>query len=152
GGMPRVYEISRNFRNEGVDKSHNPEFTSLEVYQAFGNYETMMELAESLIRELARLAVVEREDEPGARTRGLAAEENEIPGEANTNADASNARDISDADLKIPFGDWIIDYGSPFVRVTYGELFQRAMGFAMTDEGKVRDAARRHYEAHHAKH
>ena len=53
GGLPRVYEINRNFRNEGVDRSHNPEFTSMEVYQAFGNYMTMMELTESLIRHLA---------------------------------------------------------------------------------------------------
>ncbi|MBO6512347.1 MAG: lysine--tRNA ligase [Phycisphaerales bacterium] len=56
GGMPRVYEVSRNFRNEGLDKSHNPEFTSLELYQAFGNYETMREIAEGLIREMALLA------------------------------------------------------------------------------------------------
>ena len=60
GGMPRVFEVSRNFRNEGLDKSHNPEFTSLEVYQAFGNYETMMELTEGLIRELAQLAASEQ--------------------------------------------------------------------------------------------
>jgi lysyl-tRNA synthetase class 2 len=59
GGMPRVFEVSRNFRNEGLDKSHNPEFTSLEVYQAFGNYETMLELTEGLIRELAQLAATE---------------------------------------------------------------------------------------------
>ncbi|MEM8934679.1 MAG: amino acid--tRNA ligase-related protein, partial [Acidobacteriota bacterium] len=38
GGMPRVFEMSRNFRNEGVDKQHTPEFTSLEVYEAFGSY------------------------------------------------------------------------------------------------------------------
>jgi len=53
GGLPRVYEINRNFRNEGVDRSHNPEFTSMEVYQAFGDYLTMMEMTESLIRHLA---------------------------------------------------------------------------------------------------
>lgn len=53
GGMHRVFEIGRNFRNEGVDRQHNPEFTSMEVYEAFGNYETMMELTENLIRHLA---------------------------------------------------------------------------------------------------
>ena len=53
GGLPRVYEINRNFRNEGVDRSHNPEFTAMEVYEAFGDYMTMMELTESLIRHLA---------------------------------------------------------------------------------------------------
>ncbi|MFG0314429.1 MAG: amino acid--tRNA ligase-related protein, partial [Phycisphaerales bacterium] len=60
GGMPRVFEVSRNFRNEGLDKSHNPEFTSLEVYQAYGNYETMLELTEGLIRELAQIAASEQ--------------------------------------------------------------------------------------------
>ena len=60
GGMPRVFEVSRNFRNEGLDKSHNPEFTSLEVYQAFGNYETMLMLTEGLIRELAQIAASEQ--------------------------------------------------------------------------------------------
>jgi len=60
GGMPRVFEVSRNFRNEGLDKSHNPEFTSLEVYQAYGNYETMRELTEGLIRELAQIAAKEQ--------------------------------------------------------------------------------------------
>ncbi len=53
GGMHKVYEIGRNFRNEGVDRSHNPEFTSMEVYEAFGNYETMLDLTENLIRHLA---------------------------------------------------------------------------------------------------
>jgi lysyl-tRNA synthetase class 2 len=56
GGMPRVFEVSRNFRNEGLDKSHNPEFTSLELYQAFGNYETMRDIAEGLVREMAQTA------------------------------------------------------------------------------------------------
>jgi lysyl-tRNA synthetase class 2 len=54
GGMPRVFEINRNFRNEGVDRSHNPEFTMMEVYEAFGDYGTMLELTESLIHELAQ--------------------------------------------------------------------------------------------------
>ena len=53
GGMQRVFELARNFRNEGVDRQHNPEFTLLEVYEAFGNYQTMMELTESRYRELA---------------------------------------------------------------------------------------------------
>ena len=70
GGMPRVYEVSRNFRNEGLDKSHNPEFTSLELYQAFGNYETMMEIAEGLIRELAVLAGGETGNEPASMPFG----------------------------------------------------------------------------------
>ena len=53
GGMPRVFEINRNFRNEGIDRSHNPEFTMLELYQAFGDYNAMMELTETVIHTLA---------------------------------------------------------------------------------------------------
>jgi lysyl-tRNA synthetase class 2 len=53
GGLERVYEIGRNFRNEGVDRTHNPEFTMLEVYQAYGDYHTMMDLTEALVRDSA---------------------------------------------------------------------------------------------------
>lgn len=106
GGMPRVFEVSRNFRNEGLDKSHNPEFTSLEVYQAYGNYETMLQLTEGLIRELAHLAAGEQ---------GISA-------------------------TAMPFGELLIDYDKPFERVTYAELFEKAMGFTMADMDKVRAA------------
>jgi lysyl-tRNA synthetase, class II len=54
GGVERVYELGRNFRNEGIDRDHNPEFTMLEAYQAYGDYTTMMELSETLVRESAR--------------------------------------------------------------------------------------------------
>ena len=53
GGLERIYEIGRNFRNEGIDRSHNPEFTMLELYQAYGDYVTMMEVTETLVREAA---------------------------------------------------------------------------------------------------
>ena len=49
GGMERVYELGRVYRNEGISPRHNPEFTMLEAYQAYGNYETMMDLTERLI-------------------------------------------------------------------------------------------------------
>ena len=53
GGLERVYEIGRVFRNEGVDTRHNPEFTLMEIYQAYTDYEGMMELTESMFRYLA---------------------------------------------------------------------------------------------------
>ena len=53
GGMERVYEIGRVFRNEGVDTRHNPEFTLMELYQAYTDYEGMMELTESMFKYLA---------------------------------------------------------------------------------------------------
>ena len=52
GGMERVYEINRNFRNEGISTKHNPEFTMMEVYQAYADYEDMMALTEELIASL----------------------------------------------------------------------------------------------------
>jgi lysyl-tRNA synthetase class 2 len=51
GGMERVYELGRVYRNEGISPKHNPEFTMLEVYQAFGNYESMMDLTEAMITD-----------------------------------------------------------------------------------------------------
>lgn len=53
GGFDRVYEIGKDFRNEGIDRMHNPEFTQVEAYQAYADYEGMMELVEALLRELA---------------------------------------------------------------------------------------------------
>ena len=53
GGLERVYEIGRIFRNEGMDKTHNPEFTTVELYQAFGDLDSMMELCEGVIRHAA---------------------------------------------------------------------------------------------------
>ncbi len=55
GGFERVYEINRNFRNEGISTRHNPEFTMLEAYQSYGNFEDMMDLMEGVISESAIL-------------------------------------------------------------------------------------------------
>ncbi len=107
GGMRRVYEINRNFRNEGLDKQHNPEFTMLELYEAFGDMESVMRITEDLVRALARVAA-EHLGAPGAR---------------------------------LPFGDLEIDYEKPFDRVRYGDLFERALGFPMSDIDKVRAKA-----------
>ena len=54
GGMERVYEIGRLFRNEGMDASHNPEFTTIEAYQAYGDLQSMRKLAEGMIRKAAK--------------------------------------------------------------------------------------------------
>jgi lysyl-tRNA synthetase, class II len=53
GGLERVYEINRNFRNEGLSTKHNPEFTMLEFYQAYATYEDLMELTEEMVGEAA---------------------------------------------------------------------------------------------------
>ena len=75
GGMDRVFEIGRNFRNEGLSRRHNPEFTMLEAYQAFGDYESMMELVESLVCHVAQTVlgtlVIEHKDPAGAVTKTI---------------------------------------------------------------------------------
>src|SRR2546429_3770775 len=60
GGIDRVYEIGRNFRNEGLSRKHNPEFTMLEAYEAFGDYESMMELVESMICRVATTVFLDK--------------------------------------------------------------------------------------------
>jgi len=54
GGMERIYEINRNFRNEGVSTRHNPEFTMLELYEAYATYTEIMDLTEGVIRDIAK--------------------------------------------------------------------------------------------------
>src|SRR5690606_36005619 len=57
GGFERVYEIGKDFRNEGVDRTHNPEFTMLEFYQAFADYREMMDVVEALLAFVAQETV-----------------------------------------------------------------------------------------------
>lgn len=68
GGMDRVFELGRNFRNEGLSRRHNPEFTMLEAYEAYGDCATMMELVESLVGQVATRVlgtrVIERDPRP----------------------------------------------------------------------------------------
>jgi len=54
GGFERVFEIGRVFRNEGIDSTHNPEFTSLEFYMAYADYQDLITLTEDLLKGLAR--------------------------------------------------------------------------------------------------
>jgi len=119
GGLERVYEINRNFRNEGVDRQHNPEFTMLEVYHAFGDSGTMMELTETLLRRLAHFVAV-------------------------STADPSvEQEDVDPESVRLPFGDVEVDWGSPFRRIAYADLFEQALGFSMSDVGRAREAAKK---------
>ena len=71
GGFERVYEINRNFRNEGLSRNHNPEFTMLELYQAYGDCRTMMATVESMIVHLADTVVGSRTLTVGDQTIDL---------------------------------------------------------------------------------
>ena len=68
GGFERVYEINRNFRNEGIDRSHNPEFTMLEFYEAYSDFESHIDLTESLISGLAERSGTDLEVPYGENT------------------------------------------------------------------------------------
>ncbi len=68
GGMEQVFELGRQFRNEGVDSTHNPEFTSLEVYETYGDYNTMRVLTQEIIQEAA-IAVYGSPGRAAARRR-----------------------------------------------------------------------------------
>jgi lysyl-tRNA synthetase class 2 len=105
GGIERVYEIGRVFRNEGIDATHNPEFTMLEVYQAYGNYETMMDLTEAIVTDAARGVL---------RCMGK-------------NVESEGDR------LVLAWGDTEIDFTPPWPRKTYAELFREHAGCDMAD-------------------
>ena len=79
GGMDRVYEMNRNFRNEGLDRTHNPEFTCLEIYQAFGDMRTMQELIQSLFTHLAETIFQKLEFEWMGNTINLQTPWREVP-------------------------------------------------------------------------
>jgi len=75
GGLDKVFEIGRNFRNEGLSRKHNPEFTMLEAYQAYGDYESMMELVQSMICQVAQKVLgtlmIEHKDAEGKITKTI---------------------------------------------------------------------------------
>ncbi|MCE5269636.1 MAG: lysine--tRNA ligase [Planctomycetaceae bacterium] len=118
GGVERVYELGRVYRNEGFDARHNPEFTMLEVYQAYGNYETMMDLTEAAIVEA--IAAMNR----GPLSEGHRGD--------------STAPQPS---LILPWGDKQIDFTPPFARKTYDELFTEHTGLAADDVEGIRKLA-----------
>jgi len=114
GGVERVFELGRVFRNEGIDATHNPEFTMLEAYQAYGNYESMMDLTEAIVTDAARVA---------------------CSGTTESNA--------SDGDrLVLPWGDRTIDFTPPWPRRTYAELFLEHAGCDVHDGPAVLERAR----------
>src|SRR6185369_14099214 len=75
GGIDKVFEIGRNFRNEGLSRKHNPEFTMLEAYQAYGDYESMMELVQGMICHVAENVLdtltIEHKDAEGKVTKTI---------------------------------------------------------------------------------
>jgi lysyl-tRNA synthetase class 2 len=170
GGMERVYEFSRNFRNEGIDTSHNPEFTLLELYEAYGDYEVMMEITESLVSSAAAMftgelageadrleAEASRLDQAADRLAQQRAEKGDdavaAGGPEHRRAEAAACRDragvlrraaerVDDGRIALPYGELVIDYTPPWRRATYAELLREHAGVEMTDLAAVRAKAR----------
>lgn len=118
GGLEKVYEIGRVFRNEGLDTRHNPEFTLMELYQAYTDYNGMMELTENMFRHVAK----------------------EVCGTTT-----------------VPYGEYMIDLGRPFERMTMIEAVKKYTGIDF-DEVADTEAAKKladekdvHYEDRHTK-
>ena len=122
GGIERVFELGRVFRNEGISTRHNPEFTMLELYQAFGDYYDMMELTESLIVDLIDL--LGPLTDPSTPTPLLA---------DGARGDARRRR----------VGDHEIDFTPPWARKTYAELIEQFVGAKIDDAAGVEAAAKR---------
>ncbi|MCA9056057.1 MAG: lysine--tRNA ligase, partial [Planctomycetaceae bacterium] len=119
GGIERVYEIGRVFRNEGIDATHNPEFRMIEIYQAYGNYESMMDLTEAIVTNAARSVLSSQPLAVGSQP--------------------------SEGPLHLAWGDTTIDFTPPWPRRKYADLFREYAGCDMTDAAAVQ--AKAHDEA-----
>ena len=174
GGMEKVFEINRNFRNEGIDTSHNPEFTMMELYQAYADYEVMMDITEELISGAAKkmvphlitardkaLAVIEQmkvdaerilknkrdprtdEEKQTAYDEAIAEYEKRLADAPQTPLFEAAAR-CEAGELVLPFGRQLVDYGSPWRRVTYADLLKEHAAVDMNNIEAVRNMARKH--------
>jgi lysyl-tRNA synthetase class 2 len=102
GGIERVYEINRNFRNEGISTQHNPEFTMLEFYQAYSDYQALMTMTEEMISTVAREAVGSEQVKFGGHEISLAAPYRRVSLRDGAREAASGrlGRTVSDGDLR----------------------------------------------------
>jgi lysyl-tRNA synthetase class 2 len=115
GGIERVYELGRVYRNEGISPRHNPEFTMLEVYQAYGDYRSMMDLTEECICEAIQAI------------QPAASRERERPEPTN---------------YQLAWGERTINFSPPFARHTYTELFQQHAAVDPADTAAVAKLAK----------
>ena len=125
GGIERVYEIGRVFRNEGIDGTHNPEFTMIEVYQAYGDYESMMDLTEAIIVDAART---------------LSTDSPQLSPPSEGGARGGNPEHAKP--LQLPWDNDTLDFTPPWPRKTYAELFEEQVGCEMHVQSAVEQAAR----------
>jgi len=121
GGLERVYEFARCFRNEGISPRHNPEFTMLELYQAYGDYHDMMDITEAIIAGAAREVI-------GAY-------------KVATKRRSDEATQGAEGALSDPSVAEFIDFTPPWPRLRYADLFREHVGIAIDDAAACREQA-----------
>jgi len=150
GGMERVFEISRNFRNEGISTKHNPEFTMVELYEAYADYEVMMERVEQMVSAAfnvsagaavpRRLAAIEREVARQEKEKGYDAATTHAR-EQRIEAYRMAADGIASRRLTAVFGENVLDFTPPWPRRKYADLLDEYAGVTMADIEGVRGRA-----------
>jgi lysyl-tRNA synthetase class 2 len=129
GGMDRVYEMNRNFRNEGLDRTHNPEFTCLEIYQAYGDMRTMQELIQSMVTHLAETIFGKMEFEWMENTIDLKTPWREVPYHDLVQEHLGDdwfEKTLDDAKAKAAALDVHIEEGMDFKQVTH-EIYDKTI-------------------------
>lgn len=171
GGMERVFEINRNFRNEGMDTSHNPEFTMMELYEAYADYNTMMDIAETLTttaaETISKPALLDARDKRADEIEAILADaERQMRNKRKPMEERQAAYDDAKVryetekaafpesalyqaaaaceagGLVLPYGEKLINYASPWRRAKYADLLQEHAGVTIDDLPAVRAKAR----------
>jgi len=135
GGVDRLFEIGKNFRNEGLSRRHNPEFTMLEAYCAYGDYETMMETVESLITTVAQkvLGTLKIEHKNAAASTGYQPVPSGNLPDGTAKMEGTSAASVEQKSSSIPVVGApalpkIIDLARPWRRAKYKDLVREKAG------------------------
>ncbi len=151
GGMERVFEISRNFRNEGISTKHNPEFSMIELYEAYADYEVMMHRTEQMVAAAyeasARQAIPKRTVAIEEECARLAKEKGESAADAyaaeqHLSAYRTAREGIAAGRLQAVFHGKILDFTPPWPRRKYADLLREYASVEIHDHDAVRKKAR----------
>ncbi len=151
GGMERVFEIARNFRNEGISTKHNPEFTMIELYEAYGDYHVMMERTEQMVAAAwhasARESVPQRMHAFEHEAARLAAEKDqhaadEYATQEHLPAYREAAAAVAAGRMAAVFHGKVLDFTPPWPRRKYADLLREFAHVAMADAPAVRAKAK----------
>ena len=150
GGIERVFEIARNFRNEGISTKHNPEFTMIELYEAYADYEVMMQRVEQMTSAAfdasARQGVVGRCEHIKRERERLESEKSVEEAEAyaeqaHLEAYRTARQAIDEGRLAVVYQGIVLDFTPPWPRRKYADLLREYAGVSMADVEAVRRKA-----------